>query len=67
MIEQAAPQELSVGPDESAAPDMPMIERAVEDASGEIAPAAGADGTVADDLPAVEEEAGSPAPGEDDS
>jgi len=66
-VGQPAPQELSVGPDESAAPDLPMIEQAVEDAIGESAPAAGAESGGADDLPAVEDETGNPAPGEDDS
>lgn len=65
--EQPAPQQLSVGPDESAAPDMPMIGQEVEDTIEETSPAAGADSGNVDDLPAVEDEAGSPAPGDDDS
>ena len=65
--EQQPPQEQSVGPEETAAPDMHVIEPAVQDAAEQSAPAAGTDSATADDLPAVEDGTGSPAPGDDDS
>jgi preprotein translocase subunit SecG len=65
--EQQSPPEQSVGPEETTAPDMPVIDQAVQDAAEQSTPAAGTDSVAADDLPAVEDEAQSPAPGDDDS
>ena len=64
QVEEQPEQAPVVGPTESIAPDMPSVEETVEDA---LRDAAGAESVIAEDLPAVEDGADSPPPGEDDS
>jgi preprotein translocase subunit SecG len=65
--DESSATDLTVGPAESTAPDMPSLEQAVEDAVQDAASEQGADGVIADDLPAVEDEADSLVPAADDS
>lgn len=63
--EQPAP-DLTVGPAETTAPDMPTVEQAVDEAVQDAFPEPGTDSVIADDLPAVDETADSPVPPRDD-
>jgi preprotein translocase subunit SecG len=64
--EQSAP-DLTVGPLETTAPDVPSLEQAVQDAVQDTASGQGADSLIADDLPAVQDDAESLVPADDDS
>ena len=68
QVEEGQPApDLSVGPTESAAPDMPSLEQAVQDAVQDAASEQGAESVIADDLPAVGDEAEGIDPAGDDS
>ena len=65
--EQQSAPDLNVGPAEPVAPDMPSLEQAVQDAVQDAASEQGAEGVIADDLPAVGDEAEDLVPAGDDS